>query len=92
VLINGTQCPRISVRQIDTAIESTFGQPTLLIGMIEKRTDAIRSGVSEVAHLVRGKANTREVTNEIGLMLVVTPERVEMPETAQWPSSYLDPK
>jgi hypothetical protein len=62
--------------------------------MIQQRTESIRfaSGVGEVANRVRGKASTREVTNEICLMLVVTPERVDAPETAQRSANPIVPK
>jgi hypothetical protein len=85
VEVNGIKCPRLKVRQINTAILSTFGQPTVLTGMIQTRTETIRfaSGVGEVANRVRGKASTRDVANEICLMLVVTPERVDDIDTAQ---------
>jgi pilus assembly protein CpaC len=94
IQVNGMKCPRLSVRQIDTGIVSTFGQPTVLTGMIKVRTETIRitSGVGEVANRVRGKASTRDVTNEICLMLVVTPERVDAPETAQRPVRQTTPR
>ena len=69
----------LSVRQIDTEIESEFGQPTVLTRTTKQVTETIKttSGLGEVANRVRGKATTREVTNEICLMLVVTPDRVD---------------
>ena len=91
--VNGIKCPRLNVQAIETGIESAFGESTLLTGMVEKRTETIRaaSGVQGVANLVRGKSGTREVTNEICTMLVVTPERIE-PLANQQPTAQAVPK
>ena len=68
VQINGMQSHPLSVREIDTAIESSFGHPTVLTGMIKTRVESVQIN-----------SRVREVNNEICLMAVVTPERVDFP-------------
>ncbi len=72
VEINGSRVPFIQVRQIDTAVESAFGESTVLSGMVDTRLEAVKVG---------GKVE--EVENRIGTMFVVTPSLFAEPATAQ---------
>lgn len=66
VEMNGARIPGLRVRQCDTGFEIAFGQTAVLTGLVEKRREAqqLDGGRIEV------------VTNDIGLMVVVTPELV----------------
>ena len=72
--INGARVPVINVSQCNTAIESKFGQSTVLSGLVETRVEAIKHG---------GKVE--ELSNRIALVFVVTPELVESTRTAHRP-------
>jgi Flp pilus assembly secretin CpaC len=74
--INGARVPLINVSQCNTAIESEFGQSTVLSGLVETRTEAVKCG---------GK--TEDVSNRVALVFVVTPDLVEATRTAQLPVS-----
>jgi Flp pilus assembly secretin CpaC len=62
--------PAFSVRLMDTAIESKFGQSTVLCGGTENRTESIRRIGKD------GKSETFEENNEVALLVIVTPESV----------------
>lgn len=79
--IGDFRVPAISVRQCNTAIETSFGRSVVLNGLVEKRTEAGKT-----------EEGVREVVNEIMLMVVVTPELVDSPMTAQRPAAYSPPK
>jgi len=64
--INGARIPGLKVRQCDTGFELSFGQTAVLTGLVEQRTEA---------HQVDG-GRIKEVLNDVGLMVVVTPELV----------------
>lgn len=77
VTVNGTNVPALNVpalivRQCDTALEATFGEPMVLNGLIETRTEAQKTD-----------KGIRNVDNEIMLMIVVIPELVEPLVSAQ---------
>jgi len=72
VKINGSTVPAFNVRQICTGIESAYGESTVLSGLVETRHEAIKTGGKMV-----------DVENRIGLILVITPKPVELPQTAQ---------
>lgn len=68
VRVGDSSLPVLRTRQCDTAVETTFGQPVVLDGAVEKRYETIKS-----------ESGTRDVENEIALLFVVTPELVESP-------------
>jgi Flp pilus assembly secretin CpaC len=74
IRVDNSSIPALHVRQCDTAVETKFGQPVVLNGMVEKRVDAVKTDGVE-----------REEENEIALVLVVTPELVELPKSAEKP-------
>ena len=78
---NGGTLPRINVRSFGSAIESAFGEAGVLTGTIERRTEAVKTTFG-----------VHDVVNEICLMLIVTPDRVDSPHTAQQPTGFTAPK
>jgi Flp pilus assembly secretin CpaC len=62
--IQGVSIPGLKVRQCDTGCELSFGETVVLTGNVEKRVEAIQGQDGEV----------KEVTVDIGYMVVVTPE------------------
>jgi Flp pilus assembly secretin CpaC len=78
---NGGTLPRINVRQFCSSIESGFGEAGVLTGTIERRTEAIKTTFG-----------VHDETNEICLMLIVTPERADAPQMAERPAGYTMPK
>ena len=65
ITVNGAKVPALKVRQFDTAVEGTIGQPIVLSGLVEKRVEAIRS-----------EAGLKEVVNHIALIAIIVPELV----------------
>jgi hypothetical protein len=62
--IHGVSIPGLKVRQCDTGCELSFGETVVITGHVEKRVEAIQGQDGEV----------KEVTVDIGYMVVVTPE------------------
>jgi pilus assembly protein CpaC len=65
--INGARIPGLSVREVDTAYEMSFGQSAILTGLVQKRTEAIKLDSGEI----------KQEQVEFGLLVVVTPELVD---------------
>jgi Flp pilus assembly secretin CpaC len=76
ITINGSKIPALRERVVDTSAELRFGEVLVLNGpkqtRIEKQTDA--------------KGKTREVSDEIEMLVVITPEQVDPQETAMLPN------
>ena len=70
--VGDSRIPAVDVSQFDTAIETAFGQTVVLNGLTETRTVSIKTG-----------ANVTQVENQVELMLIVTPDLIEHPATAQ---------
>ncbi len=71
--VNGVRIPGLKVRHCNTAVELPFGQTAMLTGLLERRTEARQMEDGQ----------TEDVVVDMGLILVVTPERVtptEMPK------------
>lgn len=66
--------PTFDVKSFSSAVDSAFGEPCVLSGATENRTEAIKTTFG-----------VREEINEICSILIVTPERVYGHETAQRP-------
>lgn len=66
VVVNGSNFPALRSRQCDTAVETKFGEPVILSGGVEERTETSKIGDKIVDQI-----------NEIALIVVATPELVE---------------
>jgi pilus assembly protein CpaC len=64
--INGIRIPGLNVRQCDTGFELSFGQTAVLTGLVGQRTEAHPNDGGQI----------EDVVVDVGLMVVVTPERV----------------
>jgi len=64
--------PTFNVKSFCSTVDSSFGQPCVLTGATENRTEGVKTAFG-----------VRDEINEICLMLIVTPERVDGNETAQ---------
>jgi Flp pilus assembly secretin CpaC len=75
IKVGDTTIPAIEVRACDTTVETTFGKPVVLNGLVDRRSESIRndSGDGEIV----------ETINEVALMVVVTPELIDSPVTAE---------
>jgi hypothetical protein len=67
VEINGSHVPVLNVREIDTKIETAFGNSVVLSGMEETRIEARSVSVGK----------TEDVENRIGTIFIVTPEAAD---------------
>jgi len=71
VRVGNSVVPAFTVRQLDTAIESKFGQSAMLSGAIQNRTEAVRNIGTD------GTSEIEDRNNEIALLVIVTPEAVD---------------
>jgi Flp pilus assembly secretin CpaC len=62
--INGVNVPGLKLCECDTGCELSFGETVVITGHVEKRVEAIQGQNGEV----------KEVTVDVGYMVVVTPE------------------
>lgn len=89
VQIDDIVVPALTVREVDTAVEMKAGQTFVLAGLIQRRVTALNSGLPGLANLpLLGIPfrNVSDTTNEIELMIVVTPEFVDALEPNQAPN------
>ena len=88
VLQDGTSVPGFRTRSVDTGVELKAGQTLALAGLIQTRTEAQSVGlpyVSDVPYLGALFRNVQETTNEIELLILVTPEFVDGMEPHEVP-------
>lgn len=74
---NGFNVPALRVREVDTGVELKAGQTLALAGLVQTRTEAQERGIpyiSDVPYLGALFRDTRELQNEIELLILVTPE------------------
>jgi Flp pilus assembly secretin CpaC len=69
--IGNSVVPAFKVRSLGTAFESKFNQSTVLCGGIENRTEMVRKVGED------GTSKIVEENNEVGLVVIVTPEAVD---------------
>jgi pilus assembly protein CpaC len=89
VQINDTSVPALTVRQVDTAVEMRAGQTFAIAGLIQQRTEAARRGIPWLMDLpIIGVPfrSTADETNEIELLILVTPEFVDAMEPHEVPA------
>ncbi|MEQ8846461.1 pilus assembly protein N-terminal domain-containing protein [Botrimarina sp.] len=88
VIINNTQVPALTVRQVDTAVEMSAGQTFAIAGLIQQRTTSTQRGVPFLMDIpilgVPFRSNSNEV-EEVELLILVTPEFVDAMEPHQVP-------
>jgi Flp pilus assembly secretin CpaC len=64
--VNGSRIPALRSRQCDTAVETKFGEPVILSGGVEERTETSNIGGKIVDQI-----------NEVALIVVATAELVD---------------
>jgi Flp pilus assembly secretin CpaC len=67
--------PTLTVRQCDSCVETAFGQPVVLNGLVSSRVESVNQGGIE-----------RDEVNEVALLVIVTPERGETTVSAKLPA------
>src|SRR5262249_21320776 len=80
VTINGTSVPGLRNRAVDTAVEMKPGQTLALAGLVQTRIDTTKTGIPylmDMPYVGTPFRRTRETTNEVELLVLVTPELVE---------------
>lgn len=88
VTLNENQIPALTVRQVDTAVEMNAGQTFAIAGLIQQRTSGFNRGVPLLADVpIIGAAfrNSQNVSEEIELLVLVTPEFVDAMEPHEVP-------
>jgi pilus assembly protein CpaC len=86
--IQGTAVPGFTERKADTAVELVAGQTLAIAGLVESRVEAINSGIpwiSEVPYLGAAFRKVHEKTNEVELLILVTPELVDGMDACEVP-------
>jgi pilus assembly protein CpaC len=88
VELEGIRVPGLTERHADTAVEMRAGQTLALAGLIQQRVEAETTGIPYLADLPwLGKAfsYSKEKTNEVELLIIVTPEFIGPMEPHQTP-------
>lgn len=86
VNVNGTVIPGFRDRYVDTGVEMKAGQTFALAGLIEQRSETVNRGWPFLADMpVIGFPfrRTRDESNEIELLIMVTPEFVDPIEACE---------
>ncbi len=80
IVLQGIVVPGLRTREVDTGVEMQAGQTLAIAGLVQTRTEAINRGlpwVSDVPYLGALFRKVEEQTNEVELLMLVTPELVE---------------
>ncbi len=88
VVIQNFTIPALTVRQVDTAVEMKAGQTFALAGLVQERTETQKRGLPYVSDMpIVGVPfrKVEDVTNEIELLIVVTPEFVDPIDACEAP-------
>ena len=88
VTINGTTVPALRTREVDTAVEMIAGQTLAIGGLVQTRLESSRRGIPwlmDVPFLGGFFSRKHEQTNDIELLIVVTPEFVAAVDPANLP-------
>jgi pilus assembly protein CpaC len=88
VVIQNFTIPALTVRQVDTAVEMKAGQTFALAGLVQERTESQKRGLPYVCDMpIIGVPfrKTEDVTNEIELLILVTPEFVDPIDACEAP-------
>jgi len=90
ITINGTSVPGLTMREVDTGAELRAGQTLAIAGLVQFRHQSQRSGILWLGELpVIGAAfrNMQDTTNEIELLILITPQLVEAMDPCEVPST-----
>ncbi|MBX7168943.1 MAG: pilus assembly protein N-terminal domain-containing protein [Pirellulales bacterium] len=88
VVINEIAIPGLRVREVETGVEMRAGQTLAIAGLVQLRTEGRSRGLPYLADLPYVGAMFRRnssTTNEIELLIMVTPELVDAMEPHQVP-------
>jgi len=80
VTVGNFSVPALKVRQVDTGVELKAGQTLALAGLVQTRIEARERGlpfVSDLPFVGSAFRSVREESNEIELLILVTPELVD---------------
>jgi pilus assembly protein CpaC len=86
--IQGTTVPGIKSRQADTGVELMAGQTLAIAGLVQKRTEAQNAGlpwISDLPYVGAAFRHVEQSTNEVELLMMVTPELVEAMDANEVP-------
>jgi pilus assembly protein CpaC len=86
--ISGTTVPGIRSRDVDTAVELMAGQTLAIAGLVQSRTESENMGlpwISEVPYLGMPFRQVHETSNEVELLIMVTPELVDGMDAGEVP-------
>lgn len=88
VTMNSITVPGLRVREVDTGVEMKAGQTLALAGLVETRVEAERRGVpfiSDVPYIGAAFRRVAERSNDVELLILVTPELVDAMDPEQVP-------
>ncbi len=77
ITIDGTSVPGLRSRYLETGVELQAGQTLALGGLLQMRTESLNSGLpffSDLPYIGALFRTTREMQNEIELLITVTPQ------------------
>jgi pilus assembly protein CpaC len=80
ITVAGTTVPGLRSREVETGVELQAGQSLAIAGLVQHRVEAINRGLPWLSDLpVVGALfrNVREESNEVELLIMVTPELVD---------------
>ena len=88
VVINGNTVPGLRVREADTGVEMRAGQTLAMAGLIQERLESENAGLpilADIPYLGVPFRRVRENSEEVELLILVTPELVEALEPNEVP-------
>ncbi len=88
ITINGTLVPGLRSREADTAVEMMAGQTLAIAGLVSSREESENRGlpwISEVPYLGVPFRKVSSTTNEVELLIMVTPELVAAMDASEVP-------
>jgi len=81
--------PSLKTREVETGVELRAGQTLAIAGLIEQRSEASNHGlpwISDIPYLGVPFRSVHHLTNEVELLVLVTPEIVDGMEPGQVPA------
>jgi pilus assembly protein CpaC len=88
VTVSGTTVPGILTRNTQTTVEMQAGQTLAIAGLVQYYSEATKSGLpwlSEVPYIGVLFGSTHNMTNQIELLITVTPELVDPLDASEVP-------
>ncbi len=88
ITVNGQTIYAFNTREVDTGVELQAGQTLAIAGLVQTRVEAERRGLPVLSELPLIGIPFRKVverTNEVELLILVTPELVEAVDPEQMP-------